>query len=203
MGNKAPDLNEGDVLDPPPARVAPVFANATPQQRLAALLRRIDTARNTCKLGAAELRPASTASHTAAPPPLPPPPPPGLPTMLPGFFGPPARPVAHPDTMSGYPGSWRLPQNYTGENIAYGDGGTGRSRAYQSLAADGGMGNGDGSATQSLSPAVRNRGREGRNAGPVQQLSFECQRRRFNPGTYLSLRPCWWGRFLAMGTEPC
>ncbi|KAJ4419560.1 hypothetical protein N0V82_004863 [Gnomoniopsis sp. IMI 355080] len=181
MGDKTLklELEEGQVLDTPPSRVAPILANATPQERLAAVLRRIDTARTTYKLGAVELRPGSTTPRPV---------PPSLPTILTGQSTGPSttRPAAtYPDTMFNYPGPPRLPQNYTGGDTGYGNGNPppGPSRAFQPSSSGRGVANGTGNPTLTPGPfpVVRGGDREGRSGGPVQQLSSECQRRRFNP----------------------
>lgn len=179
MGDKVSKLEEGELIDKPPAPAASIFTPLTSQERLAALLRRIDTARTTYKLGAVELRPASTSS---------------MPLNVPSghlfqtptgtSFGPLTRSGAPSDTMFGYQGPSRVPQGYNGGNAGFGNGNPGPPTSHGPLSVVGGgaMAHVAGNPAPGPVPVIRGGGRDSRNAGPAQQLSSECQRRRFNPG---------------------
>lgn len=186
MGDKVPKLEEGELIDKPPTPARSVFRPTastlnvqTPRVPLAELLRRIDTARTTYKLGAVELRPGSTStspltfspSHPCA-------------TPAGTSFGPLTRPAALSDTMFGYQGPSRVAQGYDGGNAGFGNGNPGPppSERPRSIFGIGPMARVAESPAPGPVPVIRGGGRDSCNAGPVQQLSSECQRRRFNPG---------------------
>lgn len=176
MGDKVPKLEEGEITDKPFTCTASIRDNPTPQERLAALLRRIDTARASCKLGAVELRPVPASTdplHVSRGPAT-------VPTT--GVFsGALMRSAAPSNTMFGFQGPSGFVQGYAGGNTGYGDGSSGPG-PFQAALGGSVMAHGAGNPGSGPVPVVRGRGRDNRTAGPVQQLSSECQRRRFNPG---------------------
>lgn len=178
MGDQVPKLEEGELIERPCTRAASVLNNLTSQERLAELMRRIDTARTTYKLGAVELRlgPTSSDPHNTLLRPF---------TAATGLsLRPPTHSAAPFDTMFGYPGPSRVPEGYHGGNAGFANGNPGPPPSYgpQSVFSGGVRAHVAGSPAPGPEPLVRGGGRDSRSAGPVQQLSSECQRRRFNPG---------------------
>lgn len=170
---KHEDTEPGEVPDPPalpPGRVAPVLANATPQERLAAILRRLKA--DEAPIRTPNVQRAVGHHHVGGG--MGAPPPPAYPAPLPPPTGPGAGSLpTRPSAMHGY-GGFGFPQGFAGGTtgpVGYGSPGSfpGPVHTGPEIVVQKGVLRGGKRPNINLP------------LGAVQQLSLACQARKFNP----------------------